>query len=275
MWTRAHHGVVAEISSAFDTHLQRAPRCFRPRRQRAQAFAQIDEHYMPDTPSPPIRSVFHLLECHTSHFSLNHAPIARPLAMPAPTSLAPTIVHNLQAGSTGTAAGGGGGGVLVLMATLPIVHLLSLAALDALSRLPFLKVRPLQTFTGWLGQESRVSEARHHSRICETPHPNSGRFSTFLVACRLMSVCRVHSFASAIPSRNRGTSYPASRLTYLPACLSAHPPKVNERDRIAVMFCGTHKTLAFGIPLIKVLLTSGQWVDVVLSKSTVQNISKR
>ncbi|CAM9247825.1 unnamed protein product, partial [Hapterophycus canaliculatus] len=71
------------------------------------------------------------------------------------------------ANPVGTTAGGGGGGVLVLMATLPVVHLLSLAALDALSRLPFLKV--------------------------------------------------------------------------------------NERDRIAVMFCGTHKTLAFGIPLIKAL----------------------
>ncbi|CAM9150685.1 unnamed protein product [Scytosiphon promiscuus] len=66
-----------------------------------------------------------------------------------------------------TGTGGGGGGVLVLMAVLPVVHLLSLAALDALSRLPFLMV--------------------------------------------------------------------------------------NERDRIAVMFCGTHKTLAFGIPLIKAL----------------------
>ncbi|CAM9231931.1 unnamed protein product [Ectocarpus sp. 13 AM-2016] len=74
---------------------------------------------------------------------------------------------NTAAGVAGTAPGGGGGGVLVLMAVLPIVHLLSLAALDALSRVPFLKI--------------------------------------------------------------------------------------NERDRIAVMFCGTHKTLAFGIPLIKAL----------------------
>ncbi|CAM9794171.1 unnamed protein product [Ectocarpus sp. 8 AP-2014] len=72
-----------------------------------------------------------------------------------------------SAAVAGTATGGGGGGVLVLMAVLPIVHLLSLAALDALSRVPFLKI--------------------------------------------------------------------------------------DERDRIAVMFCGTHKTLAFGIPLIKAL----------------------
>lgn len=28
--------------------------------------------------------------------------------------------------------------------------------------------------------------------------------------------------------------------------------QLSERDRIAVMFCGSHKTLAFGIPLIKV-----------------------
>lgn len=43
--------------------------------------------------------------------------------------------------AAGTAASGGGGGVLVLMVLLPILHLLSLAVLDALSKLPFLKVR--------------------------------------------------------------------------------------------------------------------------------------
>lgn len=44
------------------------------------------------------------------------------------------------AATGGTVPGGGGGGVLVLMALLPVVHLLSIASLDVLSRLPFLKV---------------------------------------------------------------------------------------------------------------------------------------
>ena len=38
------------------------------------------------------------------------------------------------------AASSGGTGILVLMAVLPVIHILSLAALDALSHLPFLKV---------------------------------------------------------------------------------------------------------------------------------------
>lgn len=54
---------------------------------------------------------------------------------------ASAIFPYLRAGVAGTAAGSGGGGVLVLMAVLPIVHLLTLATLDALSRAPFLKVR--------------------------------------------------------------------------------------------------------------------------------------
>lgn len=37
-------------------------------------------------------------------------------------------------------SGVAGGGVLVLMGLLPVVHLLSIACLDVLSRLPFLKV---------------------------------------------------------------------------------------------------------------------------------------
>ena len=45
------------------------------------------------------------------------------------------------AAAGGAAPGGGKGGVLVLMALLPVVHLLSIASLDALSRLPFFKVR--------------------------------------------------------------------------------------------------------------------------------------
>lgn len=45
------------------------------------------------------------------------------------------------AAAGGTLSDGGGGGVLVLMALLPVVHLLSIALLDALSRLPFLKVK--------------------------------------------------------------------------------------------------------------------------------------
>eukprot|EP00752_Nemacystus_decipiens_P003115 g2885.t1 len=83
------------------------------------------------------------------------------------TTFCDTFADNAGVAVTGAAAGGGGGGVLVLMAVLPVVHILSLAAVDALSRLPFLKI--------------------------------------------------------------------------------------DERDRIAAMFCGTHKTLAFGIPLIKAL----------------------
>ncbi|CAM9509335.1 unnamed protein product, partial [Sphacelaria rigidula] len=68
--------------------------------------------------------------------------------------------------SVGTAAGGASGGLLVLLGVLPLFHLFSIACLNVLSKLPFLKL--------------------------------------------------------------------------------------SERDRIAVMFCGSHKTLAFGIPLIKV-----------------------
>lgn len=44
-----------------------------------------------------------------------------------------------------------------------------------------------------------------------------------------------------------------SCATYVSCCLLA---KMDERDRIAVMFCGSHKTLAFGIPLIKVCYNS-------------------
>lgn len=40
---------------------------------------------------------------------------------------------------------------------------------------------------------------------------------------------------------------------------------MNERDRIAVMFCGTHKTLAFGIPLIKVNVNEQSVGGTVLS----------
>lgn len=47
---------------------------------------------------------------------------------------------SMFAGVTAAGTGGGGGGVFVLMAVLPVVHLLSLACLDAASRLPFLKV---------------------------------------------------------------------------------------------------------------------------------------
>eukprot|EP00903_Cladosiphon_okamuranus_P017560 g16174.t1 len=83
------------------------------------------------------------------------------------TTFCDTFASTTGVTVSGAAAAGGGGGVLVLAALLPVVHLLSLAALDALSRLPFLKM--------------------------------------------------------------------------------------DERDRIAVMFCGSHKTLAFGIPLIKAL----------------------
>lgn len=42
--------------------------------------------------------------------------------------------------STGVAVEKGGGGVLTLMAVLPVVHLLSIGCLDALSRMPFMKV---------------------------------------------------------------------------------------------------------------------------------------
>lgn len=83
------------------------------------------------------------------------------------TTFCDTFAGRAAAATGGTVPGGGGGGVLVLMALLPVVHLLSIASLDVLSRLPFLKL--------------------------------------------------------------------------------------SERDRIAVMFCGSHKTLAFGIPLIKAL----------------------
>lgn len=43
--------------------------------------------------------------------------------------------------AAGGEAGGGGGGVLTLVAVLPVVHLLSIACLDILSRMPFLEVR--------------------------------------------------------------------------------------------------------------------------------------
>ena len=33
--------------------------------------------------------------------------------------------------------------------------------------------------------------------------------------------------------------------------------QMSERDCIAVMFCGSHKTLGFGIPLIKVRMKPG------------------
>lgn len=42
--------------------------------------------------------------------------------------------------------------------------------------------------------------------------------------------------------------------------------QMNERDRIAVMFCGTHKTLAFGIPLIKVRTAPG-WGSPIYNKA--------
>lgn len=42
--------------------------------------------------------------------------------------------------AVGGQGGGGGGGVLALVVVLPVVHLLSIACLDALSRLPFLEV---------------------------------------------------------------------------------------------------------------------------------------
>lgn len=35
---------------------------------------------------------------------------------------------------------------------------------------------------------------------------------------------------------------------------SPRTKQLSERDRIAAMFCGSHKTLAFGIPLIKVCM---------------------
>ncbi len=46
---------------------------------------------------------------------------------------------------------------------------------------------------------------------------------------------------------------PRSVSSRLPAGLL----QMSERDCIAVMFCGSHKTLAFGIPLIKVRLLPG------------------
>lgn len=44
--------------------------------------------------------------------------------------------------------------------------------------------------------------------------------------------------------------------------------QIDERDRIAVMFCGTHKTLAFGIPLIKVR-TAPRWGAEVYNNGLV------
>lgn len=41
------------------------------------------------------------------------------------------------------------------------------------------------------------------------------------------------------------------------SCLPARLLQMSERDCIAVMFCGSHKTLAFGIPLIKVRFKPG------------------
>lgn len=55
------------------------------------------------------------------------------------------LAHEFSTTSSAAAVAGGassgGTGVLVLMAILPVFHLLSLAALDALSHLRFLKVR--------------------------------------------------------------------------------------------------------------------------------------
>lgn len=42
--------------------------------------------------------------------------------------------------AAGATVGGGGGSLLVLMVVLSIVHLLSIACLDVLSRLPFMEV---------------------------------------------------------------------------------------------------------------------------------------
>lgn len=42
--------------------------------------------------------------------------------------------------AAGYTVGGGGGSLLVLLVVLTIVHLLSIACLDVLSRLPFMEV---------------------------------------------------------------------------------------------------------------------------------------
>lgn len=141
--------------------------------------------------------------------------------------------------------------MLVLMAVLPVVHLLSIASLDALSRLPFLKVRLwFIGRCGWglLGASWRDVVARRCQTYCmylrnrptstndtgECNRPGMGLRFIFVDLRPLLSLCL--------------------------ACCTLRQKKLSERDRIAVMFCGSHKTLAFGIPLIKV------WpVDILLS----------
>ena len=139
------------------------------------------------------------------------------------------------------------------MAVLPIVHLLSLATLDALSRLPFLKVPMLPWFRAFC---VRVRpDAR--SVECKQVLLRLGVFEVTAVPPLLPAgYCRrpSHTRFSCPPLR----SY---RLLRRPVC----PHKIDERDRIAVMFCGSHKTLAFGIPLIKVRVAAVE-LDLQLHK---------
>lgn len=122
--------------------------------------------------------------------------------------------------------------MLVLMALLPVVHLLSISSLDALSRLPFLKVR---------------------SRFIGSVVAGCGR-SSFSDRWKF-SFAKLPQMVSLIaPASDRLASYLVTRRSSppLPLVCCTLQQKLTERDRIAVMFCGSHKTLAFGIPLIKV-----------------------
>jgi len=164
----------------------------------------------------------------------------------APSScLVPGFFTTSSAAAVAGGASSGGTGVLVLMAVLPVFHLSSLAALDALSHLPSLKVRhsPFRWYIscwttcgwGWLLWRDEAFRWRALRRL----------FLSEWTPCVVLATnYRYPGYLSSPPLH--AFPHPVS------SCLPAGLLQMSERDCIAVMFCGSHKTLAFGIPLIKV-----------------------
>lgn len=79
------------------------------------------------------------------------------------SSMKSRSVHTVAGvGMGGAASGGVGVGVLVLMGLLPLVHLASLAAMDSLSRFPFLKVGLLPLSLGIAASSVTLQRAQPH-----------------------------------------------------------------------------------------------------------------
>ncbi|CAN0101123.1 unnamed protein product, partial [Laminaria digitata] len=86
-------------------------------------------------------------------------------------------------------------------------------------------------------------------------HERKPKVISRMSECVLLSIIYT-TFCDTFASR-AGERFPHILLTRgssppLPLACCTLQQKLSERDRIAVMFCGSHKTLAFGIPLIKV-----------------------